>query len=85
MIVEGRRRFVAVKKREKTMLESIMKQYTMMRARQEEERQELRKVVKYMTEKQGKLLAMMARKQFLDERSSRGSPEIDIPGNHGPG
>ena len=43
---EGRRRFVAVK-REKTMLVANMKQYAMMRARQEEAYRELRDVIKY--------------------------------------
>ena len=76
---EGRRRLVAVK-REKTMLVATMKQDTMMRARQEEEFQELRKVIKCMNARQGKFVAMMEQKEKIGERSSRGSSEKDIPG-----
>ena len=42
-----------------------MKQFTMMRARQEEECQELRKVIKHMNARQAKLLAMMEPKEKL--------------------
>ena len=47
------------------MLVTKMKQFAMMRARQEEECQELRRVIKYMNEMQGKYLAVMERKQNL--------------------
>ena len=59
---QGRRRCVAVE-REKTTLVAHVKQYAMMRARQEEEYQELSKVITH--KRQGKLLAMMERKQNL--------------------
>ena len=52
-----------------------------MRARQEEEFQELRKVIKCMNARQGKLLAMMEQKEKVGERSSRGSSEKGIPGS----
>ena len=57
---EGRRKIVAVK-REKTTLVANMKQYAMMRARQEEAYQELHEVVKLMDDKRRKLLAVVGR------------------------
>ena len=56
---EARGRFVAVE-REKPTLVANMKQYATMRARQEE----LRKVIKHTSERQGKLRALMERKKF---------------------
>ena len=52
-------------KSEKTTLVATMTQYAMMCARQEEAHQELRNFIKKMNERQGKLLAMMVRKQNL--------------------
>ena len=61
---EGRRRFVAVK-RDETTLVVTLKQFAVMRARQEEEYQELRRRSSVRNERQGKLLAMMERQQIL--------------------
>ena len=61
---EGRRRFVAVKRNETTLVVTL-KQYAVMRARQEEEYQELRRRSSVRNERHGKLLAMMERQQIL--------------------
>ena len=62
-----------------------LKQYAMMRARHEEAYQELRKVIKDMNERQGKLLAMMERKQNLMGEAPEDFREKEILGNQGPG
>ena len=72
---EGRRRFVAVD-REKTTLVAKMEQCATMRARQEEECQEVREVIKYMKERQGKPLATTERKQKLMSEAPEDIREI---------
>ena len=52
-------------KREKTTLVANTKQHAVMRAKQAEAYQELHETIKKMNERQGKLLAMMERKQKL--------------------
>ena len=53
-----------------------MKQYAVMRAKQDEEYQELHEAIEYMNERQGMLLALMEGKQKL----MSGAPE-DLRGN----
>ena len=50
---EGRRRFVAMKTKEATLVANV-KQYAMMRAMQNEEYQVLHQVIEYMNERQEK-------------------------------
>ena len=61
---EGRRRFVARKTKEATLVANV-KQYAMMRAMQHEEYQELHEAIEYMNERQGKLMSTMERRQML--------------------
>ena len=61
---EGRRRLVAVKTKEMTLVASE-KPCALMRTVQDEEYQELREAIEYANERQGKLLAAMQRKQKL--------------------
>ena len=61
---EGRRRFVAMKAIEST-LKTIVKQYAMMRAMQNEEYQQLHQVIEDMNEWQEKLMSTMERQQKL--------------------
>ena len=68
---KGRRRFVAVK-RENTTLVANAKQYAVMRAKQEEVYQELHEAIRVMSERQGKLFAMMERKQKLMSEALEG-------------
>ena len=53
-------------KRKKTTLVTNVKQYEVMRAMQDEEYQELHKIIKYKNERQEKLLAMMEREALED-------------------
>ena len=76
---ESRRRCVAVE-REKTTLVAYMEQCAMMRNRQEEEHQELLKVIKILKPKAGEALGHDGTKANFDPRGSRGSSEKDIPG-----
>ena len=52
-----------------------------MSARQEDECQELSKVTKYMSERQGKLLALMDRKRNLMSDAPEELRKTDIPRN----
>ena len=61
---EGRRRLSAVK-RNKTTLVANVKRYAMMLTKQDDQCQELHEAIKYITERQGKLLAMMKRKREI--------------------
>ena len=50
-------------KRKKTILVANVKQYAVMRAKHDDEYQELHEAMEYMSERRGKLLAMMEEKE----------------------
>ena len=56
---------VVAAKRNQTTLVTNVSRYAVKRAKQDEEYQELHEAIEYMNERQGKLLAMMERKQKL--------------------
>ena len=61
---EGRRRFVATKTKDATLVAHV-KQYAMIRAMQDEEYHELHEAIECMNEKQEKPMSTMDRKQKL--------------------
>ena len=70
-------------KRKKTTRVADVKLYAVVRAKQDEEYQELHEAIEYMNGRHGKLLAMMELKAKIDERSSGGSSVEDFPGGSG--
>ena len=64
VIVKGAEGFVSVRKKKGTLVANV-RQYAMLREREDEEYHELHEVIEYMNERQEKLLFTMERKQKL--------------------